>query len=187
MADATQSDGTTATQDASTDANQQQEQQQEEFVWSKWLETQPEQVKAGYQADVHGLKSALENERSSNGTMQKRIGTLTKLAEEGTELKKELEKLGNELTETNAKADFFRVAHEARCTDLDLAWLAAKNSNLFDKRGEVDMRALREAHPALFAPAKTPVPPGNGGNGRDQSVERKPSMNDAIRQMAGRS
>lgn len=173
----------TATQDASADANE----QEEEFTFDKWLESQDEKVRGGLDNHVAGLKTALDSERTSRKTLEKRLTTLSKEADAGSGLKTELEKLSGELTDTSAKADFFKDAHAARVLDLDLAWLAAKSANLVDKHGTVNMRALREAHPALFAPAKTAVPPANAGNGRDQSGERRVTMNDAIRGATGRN
>jgi hypothetical protein len=174
-------------QDAPADATQDTE-QQEEFVFDKWMETQPENVRGGFDDHVKGLKTALESERTTRKTLERRLQTLSKEAEAGSELKAQLDALSSELSDASAKADFFKDAHQARVIDLDLAWLAAKSAGLIDKRGVVDMRALREAHPALFAPVKTPIPPANGGNGRNQSGERATAtMNDAIRHAAGRS
>lgn len=178
-AEATQADVT----ETGAEANQQQ---QEPFVWAKWLESQPEEVRGGYEDDVRGLKNALHNERLTREGLEKRLKTLTGEVEKGSKLQQDLEKLGGDLAEANTKINFFKEAATAKVIDPDLAWLAAKNGNLFGRNGEVDMRALREAHPALFAPAKTPVPPANAGNGRGQETAQRPDMNAAIRNMAGR-
>lgn len=168
------------TQDASADANQ----QEEPFVFAKWLEAQDERVRGGYDDDVKGLKSALQNERTTRETLERNVRKLTGDVEKGSKLQQELEKLSTDLAETNTKAGFFREAHAEKVIDLELAWLAAKNGNLFDRQGAVDMRALREAHPALFAATKTTVPPANAGNGVGQDSAKSFNMNDAIRASA---
>lgn len=180
MSDETTTEDVT-TQDAG--ANTQQE-TTEEFVFDAWFGEQDERVKGGIEDHIRGLKSALESERTSKTTLEKRVRTLTNEAAAGSDLRKELEKLGSDLADSNAKAYFFKSAHEARLIDLELGWLAAKNGGLLNSKGEVDMRALREAHPALFAPAKQVAPPAHQGNGRSQEIERKPNFNDAIRAAA---
>lgn len=183
-------DGSTATQDATaTDAAQgeQQEATIEEFVFDTWIGTQPEHIKTGLDKHVHGLKSALESERNSRTNLEKQIKTLGKAAGEGTELKEQLDKLSGDLVEERIKNQFFLDAHEAKVTNVKLAWLAAKAEELIDSKGVADFATLRQSNPELFAIAKTVVPPGNQGNGRGQEGERKVTMNDLIRQAAGRT
>lgn len=191
MPEATQEqNGTTVAQDATaTDATQEQQQEAtiEEFVFDTWIGTQPENVKEGLDKHVHGLKSALESERSGRERLEKQIKTLGKAAGEGTELKEQLDKLSGELVEERVKNQFFLDAHEAKVTNVKLAWLAAKAEELIDSKGVADFATLRQSNPELFAVAKTVVPPGNQGNGRGQEGEKRFDMNSAIRKAAGHS
>lgn len=175
MAEATQE--ATTTQDAGTDAAQ----QEEEFVLEKWLETQPEHVRAALEDNVGGLKTALKSERDGRKKLEDQVKKLSATAAEGSELKTQLDKLSNELAEERVKNQFILDAVGAKVTNVKLAWLAAKDANLIDSRGNVDFKALRESNPELFAPVKTPIPPANQGNGRGDEGAKKSTMNDFIR------
>lgn len=164
-------------QDASADANR----QEDEFVFEKWFEVQPEKVKAGLEDHVAGLKTALKSERDGRTNTEKQLKALSKTAAEGSELKAQLDKAISELGDERIKNQFYLDAASAKVTNVKLAWLAAKAEDLIDSRGNVDFRALRESNPELFAPVKVPVPPGNQGNGREQEGAKKASMNDFIR------
>jgi hypothetical protein len=153
--------------------------------FEEWYKTlAPEQQEA---LDVHidGLKTALKGERDGRKTLEKQLRDLAKNADEGSELRQQLDKLATEQALTNAKASFYEAAHAANVKNLRLAWLAAQDASLVDARtGEADLKALREVAPELFI-AK-PAPSVNAGNGAGQNGVREPSMNDFLRASRGR-
>lgn len=138
--------------------------------------------------DTHigGLKSALKDERDGRKALEKQLRDLSKQAEEGSQLRTQLDKLAEEQSTTSAKAMFFEQAHDAQVRNLRLAWLAAQEYGLVDaKTGEADFAKLKQQAPELFA-AK-PVPSANAGAGAKQpGVNDGRSMNDFIRTAAGR-
>lgn len=150
--------------------------------WYKTL--QPEQQEA---VDTHidGLKSALKSERDERKTVERQLRDLARKAEEGSELRTQLDRLATEQATANAKATFYEQAHGANVKNLRLAWLAAADAGLIDARsGECDFGKLKDVAPELFATRLAPT--ANAGNGAGQTGVREPSMNDFLRQAAGR-
>ncbi|KKL88062.1 hypothetical protein LCGC14_1928440, partial [marine sediment metagenome] len=80
----------------------------------------------------------------------KKAGFEVTEAKDGSELKTKLEALADELKAADQKADFYGDAHKAGITDLKLAYLAAVDGELFDKRGNANLGKLKEDHPELF-------------------------------------
>lgn len=150
-----------------------------------WIGAQDDTIKALYEKKTTGLKSALEDERSTRKTLSKQIADLSRQAEEGSKLRGELEKLSAAQEAANRKAAFYEGA-PADVTNLKLAWLAADDAGLVDKTGEADWTALRKQMPELFQVKIAPR--GNGGEGSGQNGQgAQPGMNHWIRQAAGRT
>lgn len=172
-------------QGAATGETQPNAQDKQPVSFEEWYKgLQPDQQEA---VDTHidGLKSALKSERDERKTVEKQLRALAAKAEEGSELRSQLDKLAGEQAQATAKATFYEQAHAANVRNLRLAWLAAQDAGLVDARtGEADWKRLKEVAPELFA-TRTP-PTANAGNGAGQTGVREPSMNDFLRASVGR-
>ena len=149
--------------------------------WYKGLA--PDQQEA---VDTHidGLKSALKGERDGRKALEKQLRDLAKSAEEGSELRQQLDRLATQQAAATAQATFYEAAHAANVKNLRLAWLAANDAGLVDKAGDVDFEKLKQVAPELFASKLMPT--ANAGNGAGQTGARQPSMNDFLRAASGR-
>src|SRR5665648_90028 len=119
---------------------------------------------------VVGLKSALGSERDDRKTdrtaFQKQLtDAIAKASGEG---KAELEKISASLSESGTRSDFYADAHEAGAGDLRLAWAAVKEYELYDRKGNPDIEALKTKCPYLFQSAKPVVPHVGAGSGTQQ-------------------
>jgi hypothetical protein len=175
---------------ADGDQNQQNENQEptdeKPVVFEEWYKGQPENLKTAIEGHVKGLKSALESERGSRKDLEKQLRDLAKKAEAGSEAQKSLEGMANQIGEADRRTAFYEGAHLAGATNLKLAYLAAVNDELFDKRGQVNFEDMKTQYPELFAGAKKP-PKGNAGEGKDQQQPAGKGMNEFIRRSAGRT
>lgn len=157
-----------------------------ELTFEAWLTQQEEPVKKLVDGRLHKLSSALDTERDDRKALARQLRDATKQAEDGSELRKQLDAINEQITEHAAKADFFEEAHGRHVSNLRLAYLAAKSGGLISERGKVDWDALKTGYPELFTIDKPPAPPrGNAGSGTGRQPETKPNMNDWIRQAAG--
>jgi len=103
--------------------------------------------------------------------------------EAGSEARAQLEALQGELEELQRQADFATEANAQSVTNVRLAYLAAQEFDTFDRRGNVQWDALKEAAPELF---RTATPPrGNAGNGTAAPGQRVPDIDAIIRRKAG--
>ena len=170
--------------------NNQEEQNQGDggtpATWEAYLESLPEGVKGLYDVHVGGLKSALEAERMQSkdlaGQLREAMGKLDK----GSDALASLEALSGKLEQATARADFFAEAArpEMGCTNPRLAWLTAQDVEAFDRRGNVDWKAVQEAAPELFG--KSAPPPAHAGEGSGgNSPGGKQDMNTIIRGAVG--
>lgn len=151
-----------------------------------WLGAQDETVKGLIDTHLKGLKSALDAERTQRRDYEKQLRDAAAKLEKGSDAQKQLEEMAKRSEEDGKRADFFAAAHRAGVTNLQLAWVAAKQDQIFDRKGDVDLEALKEAYPELFtAPATTKTPTGNAGAGTG-NVPAKNDMNALIRRAAGR-
>lgn len=183
MADEQQQDQTQAQQPPTGETPAGEQKQPVSFEdWYKTLEPQQQEAIDTY---TDSLKSAIKTERDAKAGYEKKIRELIKQAESGSELRGELEKMANDVQVANAKAAFFDTAHAVNVRNLKLAWLAAADAGLVDmKTGECDFGKLKDVAPELFATRLAPT--ANAGNGAGQTGVREPSMNDFLRQAAGR-
>lgn len=156
-----------------------------QMTFDDWFGGVDDATKALVDQHVKGLKSALEAERAERKMAEKALRDAAGKLEAGSAARIDLEAQAERVAATERRASFYEVAHAAGVADLKLAWLAAEAGNLFTRRGEPDIEALRQQHPALFSTTTVQRAPGNAGAGAGQSPAPTRSMNDFIRQAAG--
>ena len=150
--------------------------------WYKTLDTTAQGLVDDH---IDGLKSALNAERNERKGVEKRLRELAKQAEGGQDIQAQLQQMTEAMAAANSQAAFFEAAHAANVRNLRLAWLAATDAGLVDKKtGAVDFGELRKVAPEVFA-ART-IPPADAGAGSQQNGVGRPSMNDFLRTAAGR-
>ena len=167
-----------------------QEPEQTPVSFEKWLADQSEPIRKLYQEHTQGLRSALDTEREQRKGLERQLKDAASKLEQGSEARKALEEVSAQLEETTKRAEFYEAARAAGVNNFRLAWTAAKQDSLYNRKGEVDLEALREAYPELFHPPtkeKSAAPAGNAGAGTQQPPKGATSMNDLIRRAAGRS
>ena len=164
--------------------NNQQQQQQPPADFESWIGQQPGEIKTAYDGHVRGLRTALESERNSRKDLEKQLRDLAGKAEKGSEAERQLTELTNKITDADRRAAFYETASAAGVKNLRLAYTVALQDDLFNKRGEVDLEALKKTYPELFA-QKSTLPAGNAGSGLNGGTPRS-TMNDWIREKAGR-
>lgn len=170
-----------------TGESQQQNNQQQQQApdYETWLKGQTEDVRKLLDGHVTGLKSALTTERESRKGLEKQVRDLAKAAEKGSEAEKQLTTLADQINAADLRVEFYDAAHAAGVSNLKLAYLVAKEEDLFNKHGQVDFKTMRERFPELFG-AKPP-PKGNQGEGTNKNQTPAKNMNDFIRKAAGRT
>ncbi|MGB4801564.1 MAG: hypothetical protein WBV59_02830 [Anaerolineae bacterium] len=156
-----------------------------QLTFDDWFGGVDDATKALVDQHVRGLKSALDAERADRKAAEKALRDTASKLEAGSAARVDLEAQAERVAATERRASFYEVAHAAGVADLKLAWLAAESSNLFTRRGEPDIEALRQQHPALFGAPTAPRAPGNAGAGAGQAPTPARSMNDFIRASAG--
>ena len=165
---------------------QQQGEAEKQQTFEGWYKALPADAQGLVDDHVDGLRSALNTERGERKSLEKRLKEIQKQADEGGDVKAQLQQISDEMSAATARATFFEAAHAADVKNLRLAWLAANDAGLVDKKsGAVDFAELRKVAPELFA-TKT-LPPANAGAGARQSGVAKPGMNDFLRAATGRN
>jgi len=154
-------------------------------TWDAFLEAQPEPVKQLFSQHVQGLKAALSTERDQRRDFEKQLRDVAKQLEDGSEAKAQLEQLSSQYEEAERRLAFYESA-PAELVNAKLGWLAVTELDAFDRRGNVNWDAVREAYPELFKSAKSPAPSANAGAGT-QGTQTPFSMNDAVRAAARRN
>ena len=153
--------------------------------FATWMAAQDEQTQKLYEEHTSGLKSALDSERETRRTLEKKLREAASAAEEGSEARAKLEEAATAAETAGAQADFYESAHTAGVADLRLAWVAVQEDDrLRDSSGRADFARLKEKHPSLFADAKK-IPAGHAGAGASQDVP-KADVNANIRKAVGR-
>jgi len=154
--------------------------------FEEYLETQPEPIKALYNAHSEALLNTVRATRSERDDMAKKIKDLTKGMAEGSEAKVQLEAMSAQLEKTEKRAAFLEDAMkpELQCRNAKAAWLLAEAGNLFDRKGLPDWQAIRAEAPELFG---APVANANAGNGTGTPPAPQKNMNDYIRRASGRT
>lgn len=148
-----------------------------------WLASQGEESRQLVTGHISKLQGALTDERTQRRTLAKQIDDLSQQAEQGSQLRGQLEKLSADFEGMSRKAGFYESA-PAEVTNLRLAWLVANDAQLVDAQGKTDWAKLRTVAPELF---KRVTPPANAGAGAKQGgVDDGRSMNAFIRAATGR-
>lgn len=170
------------------DGNQQVEnnnQPGEPLAFETWISGQDETVQTMLEAHTHALKNALVNERESRKQLEKDLRDLAGKAEAGSEAQQKLTQMADQMSEADRKADFYEAAHEAGVSNLKLAYLAATQEQLFDRKGNVDFAAMKASYPELFG--GKPKIKGNAGDGILNNQPPAKTMNAFIRSAAGKN
>jgi len=164
---------------------EQQDQENEALGWDTFHASLTEEAQALIEAHESGLKTALKSEREARGELESKLKELASKMEEGSEARKEADKLANEVALGNQKADFYEEAHEEGVSNLKLAYVVAVQDGLISSRGKIDFKTMKEEYPELFG--RKIVPPGAAGEGTGGRLPgEKVDMNALIRKKAGR-
>jgi hypothetical protein len=153
-------------------------------TFDDWHKSLDDKAKAHLESHVNGLKTALDSERNSKKDLEKQLRELSAKAEKGSEFEKQLNEISEKLNTTSKRADFMEAAHAAGVKNLKLAWTVAVSDDLFKRDGSPDFDAIKKDYPELFA--STTTTNAGAGNGAGQKGAGTASMNDMIRQAAGR-
>jgi hypothetical protein len=154
-------------------------------TWEGVLEGLTEEQRTLFDGHVQGLRGALDSERKSARDFERQLREATVQLEEGSDLRAQFEKLTAELDEAGRRADFMSEAGKQGVVNGRLAWLAARDGELFDRRGNADWAALREQCPELFGSQQPPRAAGNAGAGTT-APPATVDMNTMLRRAAGR-
>ena len=153
-----------------------------------WLAEQDESTQALVTGHVQGLTSALSSERDARKKLAKDLKTAVGNSGATSEMRAQLTKMQSDLNAVTGRAEFFAAGHRAGVRNLELAYVAARESDLVSDSGEPDWDGMRTIYPELFgSAAPEPIVLGNGGNGRfaDSPPETGVSMDNLIRRSAG--
>lgn len=166
-------------------ANGSQSGEGETLTFEAWIEKQDDKVKSLLEGHTKSLKSALDTERGSRKDLEKQVRDLASKAEKGSAAETQLTALADKLSDSDRRADFFDAAHKAGATNLKLAYITAKEEDLFDKKGNVDFVQMKKSFPELFASKR--APDGNAAEGTENNNNVAFDMNSRIRRQAGRA
>ena len=161
-------------------------------TWEQWQASlAPEHrqlIDQHFETRTQGLKSALDGEREGKKALEKQLREAAAKAEAGSAAQQELAKLadqvqteGAKLSEATAKASAYEQLAGSGCTNLKLAYLAAREIDAFDKKGGIDVEALRKQMPELFGRRS-----GDAGAGTNGQTGGGANLNALIRRAAGR-
>jgi len=153
--------------------------------FDEWYSTLGEPYQEALDEHIAGLKSALTNEREGRKALERQVRDLSKKADAGSEVQKQLDSIAANLSQETQRSTFYETAHSAGVKNLRLAWLAAQDAKLINNDGSVDMAKLKETAPELFASSKPVIPSANGGTGSGNPPASQRSMNDVLRSAAG--
>lgn len=132
---------------------------------------------------IHGLKSALDSERSNRKSAAAKLKEMEALAASVPGLQEQLQAMATSIKTQETQASFYEAATAAGIKNLRLAWAAAQQFDEVIQDGEIDIEALKKAAPELFRPSAPPAPAGQGSRSTPPAVK---DMNALIRQAAGR-
>ncbi len=163
---------------------------------------------------IVGLRTALDKERDERKTAQRAVRTAQADIEQLSPLRRQLEQAEQDALDARAQATFFEGAstNNVKRGSARLAFLAAKDGQLFDDDGSVQWDSLNVRFPDLFEgigrqaptgalsdtpvqkeavvserPAAAPRASASAGAGGGAPPRRPFSMTSAIRSAAGRT
>jgi hypothetical protein len=166
-------------------SNTEQATEQKPQDFDSWLASQPEDVKTLLSGHTAGLKNALKSERDARSDLEKQLRDLAAKSEKDSDAQKQLTSMADQMGEADRKAGFYEAAHAAGVKNLKLAYTVAVSDEMFDRRGNINFQAMKEAYPELFGGVQK-APTGNAGSGAGGGQTTGISMNDFIRRKAGR-
>lgn len=151
-----------------------------------WLEAQPEEVRALYDAHIQRLKGALNSEREMRSRLEKQLKRIAKGEEIPDAVRQQIEELTTKLSAASRRAAFMAKAteHGAMYPDLLYAAVAEKLQDDADLSDPTLWEGLRKKYPPLFRPASGVVSNGDAGAGGDEPPAPKKSFDDVIRKLA---
>lgn len=136
-------------------------QNQTPLTFESWLTSQDDAIKKLIDGHIKGLKATLETERTQRKDFERQVKDLASKLEKGSDGWEQAEALASQIAQLERQAAFYDAAHAAGVTNLRLAWLAAQDAKLINDKNQVDLDALKAAHPQLFA---VTVPSSNATN-----------------------
>ena len=178
------------------------------------IDNMPESDRDLVEKHIVGLRTALEKEREDRKIAQRAVRTAQSEIETITPLRQQLELAQQDELDTRAQALFFEHAgtNNVKRGSARLAFLAAKDGQLFDDDGSVQWDSLNVRFPDLFEgigrqaptgalsdtlvqkeavvserPAAAPRASASAGAGGGAPPRRPFSMTSAIRSAAGRT
>jgi len=182
MPDGTEQSNTNQTQ--TTGTAQTGGAQQPPPTFDVWLSGQDDGVRGLIDGHVKGLRTALESERGERKGLEKQVRDLARGQEKDSDAQRKLTEIADQLSETDRRAGFYELAHQAGVTNLKLAYLVAVQDEIFDRHGNANIERLKQSYPELFTAAQK-TPQGNAGAGTNNPPAAQ-GMNEYIRRAAGR-
>jgi septal ring factor EnvC (AmiA/AmiB activator) len=154
-------------------------------TWESYLESLSAELQTLYTAHTEGLMNTVKATRTERDQFKAELKKLSKSADDGSDLKKQLEAMETTLEQTERKATFMEEAIKpaVACRNPKAAFLLAEAESLYDKRGNPDWAAIKVAAPELFGIV---LANANAGNGTQNSPAPANNMNNFIRTAAGR-
>lgn len=154
-------------------------------TFETWFDGLSEDVQGLVTGHVDGLRSALQSERGNRKDLEKKLRDAAGKLEAGSDARAELERMAGEMELSTKRADVYEAASAAGVTNLKLVWaVVQQEEGLIDRRGNLDVDALRKDFPELFSAGK-PAPRGNAGDGINNDTPGGGDMNAWIRRSAG--
>lgn len=151
---------------------------------AEFLKSQAPEARAQYDAFTLNLRETAKRERENAKTTRTELEALKARGSGAT--KEELDTLSEKLAVADQRIDFFRQATREGVTNVDLAWLAAREIGAFNKQGAPDFSTLKAQYPELFPAKRKPAAQaGAGANG--EGTPQGDDMNAFIRRSAGRT
>lgn len=147
--------------------------------YETWIKDQKPEIVNLLDGHTKGLKTALDSERVTRKDTEKQLRDLAKKAEAGSEAQTKLTEMADQISAADRRADFYEEAHKAGVVNLKLAFLVAKQDELFDSKGRINFDGMKKNYPELFAGSK--IPDGNAGNGTGDQNTGAIKMDDFIR------
>ena len=171
--------------DETTGADTQGETPTTPATWDDYMAAQSEEIRALYETQTSGLKSALTSEREQRKGLAKELREATAKVAEGSDTRKALDEITQRYERAEKRASFFEEAGQSDvgCVNPKAAYLVASADDLYTRSGDPDWKAIREAAPELFQRNATTV---NAGAGTGQAPPVSTGMNEFIRLAAGR-
>lgn len=156
--------------------------------WYKALPEDHQKIVAPAKTHFEKMQATVKRTREERDTFQSQLRDAMKKTKEGSPEREQLEKLSNDLEMANQRANFYEEAPSHKCLFPKAAYALALKESLFDKKGNIDWKALEAEEPGLFGEAKPKLPKkGGAGSGTDEQPAKAANMNNWIRQAAGKN